>query len=182
MYLLFCQWCFSIVSMSLTTMSLLHALPSETQSIRFLLPWLWNPECLKQKDFCILIRSFFLPCCAPKQPFSDLLHCSSLCLDVWPMKLVGSTRPSPPLWRRRERRRPRCATQRRKSRSSWPSRQKRTLRARSLNILKFLNSMVSLFELSLLPVKINVYRNYSWVGCFFGLRIFKWCFSNGILV
>ncbi len=28
----FCQWCFSIVSMSLTTMSLLHALPSETKS------------------------------------------------------------------------------------------------------------------------------------------------------
>ncbi len=47
----FCQWCFSTVSMSLTTMSSLHALPAETKSIRFLLPWVWSPECLKRQRF-----------------------------------------------------------------------------------------------------------------------------------
>ncbi len=35
--------------------------------------------------------------------FWSLVHCSLPCFDVWPMKLAGSTRPSPPLWRRRER-------------------------------------------------------------------------------
>lgn len=90
------------------------------------------------------------------------------------MKLAGSTRPSPPPWRRRGRKRPSCAIPRRKSTSSSPSRQKRTLKARSQNILRFLNSMVSLFELFLQPFKINVYRNYclEWVVSF--CLFFKW--------
>ncbi len=35
----------------------------------------WSPECLKQKRFLHFHSIFFfLPCCAPKQPFSDLSY------------------------------------------------------------------------------------------------------------
>lgn len=55
----FCQWCFSTSSMSLTTMSPLHALPAETKSCRYSL-YNTGPKCSNHIDFRTLNSGFWV--------------------------------------------------------------------------------------------------------------------------